>query len=139
MTDRAAMLALIERGYAARRAGDVERLCADFHADATFRMAVSPATTSVALQAKGRENIQATLAGMIGAFHFLDQEFVSILIDQDRAMVHTRTTVRYNPTQVVVVTEILDLWHVTDGEIVELVEFADTALVNHLLAGGAAP
>jgi ketosteroid isomerase-like protein len=40
---------------------------------------------------------------------------------------------RFIPKDRTVTTDILDLWKFENGKVVELVEFADTALINHLM------
>jgi hypothetical protein len=51
----------------------------------------------------------------------------------DAAAVHSCVTLRYIPKNLTVRTEIVDLSKFENEKIVELVEFADTALVNDFM------
>ena len=57
-----------------------------------------------------------------------------MIFDGDRAAVHSRINVRHTAGPEVYTTDILDLFTFRDGKIVELVEFADTALINRMTA-----
>lgn len=133
MTSRAGLLAIIERSYAARRRGDAGEATADFHDDGSFRFAASGTASKLAGTVRGKQQIRDLVSQLTEAFTFLDQEFISIVIEGERASVHSNTTLRHNPTGVQVTTEILDHFLFKDGKIIEFVEFADTALVSQLL------
>jgi ketosteroid isomerase-like protein len=53
--------------------------------------------------------------------------------ESEQAAVHSRVTLRFVPKDLTVSTDLLDLWKFENGKIVELIEFADTALVNDLM------
>jgi ketosteroid isomerase-like protein len=57
-----------------------------------------------------------------------------MMIDGERAAVHSRVKIRYVPRNMTVTTDLLDTFHFRDGKIVEFVEFADTALVKDLMS-----
>jgi ketosteroid isomerase-like protein len=57
-----------------------------------------------------------------------------MVIDGERAAVHSRVKIKYVPRGMTFTTDLLDLFHFNDGKIVELVEFADTALVKDLMS-----
>ena len=47
---------------------------------------------------------------------------------------HSRLTVRFVPKDLTFTTDVTDLFRFKDGKIIELVEFADTALIKHVTA-----
>ena len=133
MTDRETIRALIERAYEARRIGDIEATTATFHPDGKFELVGAKALTAAAGTAQGHAAIRATLAGLIASFEFVQRDFVTFIIDGERAAVHSRVKLRFIPKDRTVTTDLLDLWKFENGKAVELIEFADTALVNDLM------
>jgi len=130
MIDRATIQALIEQGYTARKNGDVEGILSLFHPQGRFQLVGSPEVTSLVGIASGHSALRAAMTGFIAKFEFLQRDVVSILIDGNQAAVHSRVKLRSIPKNRTEMTDILDLWKFEDGKIVELVEFADTALIN---------
>jgi ketosteroid isomerase-like protein len=133
MTDRKAIQALIDQGYHARKTGDVEAIIAIFHPAGRFELSGSKTLTAAAGTAQGHQALRTTFAGFIAAFEFIQRDVISIVIDGERAAVHSRVKMRFIPKDNTVTTDMLDLWKFENGKVVELVEFADTALVNHLM------
>lgn len=131
--DREAIKSLLDRAYEARRTGDIEEIISAFHPDAKFTLAGSEEVTSVVRVSQGHQELRRTLAGLIDNFQFVHRDILSILIDKDRAAVHSRVSLRFVPKDKTVTTELLDLWKFGEGTIIELVEFVDTALVNDLI------
>jgi len=131
--DRDAIMGLIDRAYEARRTEDIEGIIAAFHPDGKFELAGSKDVTAVAGVAKGHQELRTALSGLVRNFEFVQRDILSILIDGDRAAVHSRVKLRFVPKDKVVTTDLLDLWKIENGKIVELVEFADTAVVNDLI------
>jgi len=132
MTDRATLQALIEQGYAARQKGDVEAILALFHPDGRFHLMGAAQFTPVCGLAAGQDALRAAMGGLVAGFAFLQRDIVSLLIDGEQAAVHSHVTLRAVASDKTVTTDILDLWKFRDGKILELVEFADTALINSL-------
>ena len=106
---------------------------AAFHPDGKFQLAGSKEHTAAAGAARGHGELRTTLAGLIAAFQFVERDIISIVIENERAAVHSRVKLRFVPKDRTVTTDLLDLWKFENGKIVELVEFADTALVNDLM------
>jgi ketosteroid isomerase-like protein len=52
----------------------------------------------------------------------------------DRMAVYSRLKVTFIPRNTTFVTEIVDLFRFQDGKIIELIEFADTALIDKILS-----
>jgi ketosteroid isomerase-like protein len=134
MTDRGTIEALIDQIYAARKEGDIEKLMSAFHPDAEFELAGSKAALSVAGVVQGHQNIRATMTGLVAAFDFIERKIVSTVIEDKRAVVHSRVEVRFVPTGKTFTTDILDSFCFRDGKIFKLVEFADTALIKDMLS-----
>jgi uncharacterized protein (TIGR02246 family) len=131
--DREAIKALLERAYEARRTEDIEGIIAVFDPDAKFTLVGSKEVTAVAGIAQGHRKLRIMLSGLIDHFQFVHRDILSILIDNDAAAVHSRVTLRFVPKDKTVTTELLDLWKIENGKIVELIEFVDTALINDLM------
>jgi ketosteroid isomerase-like protein len=132
MTDRATIEALIKQGYAARERGDVDAIIACFRPDGRFHLVGSPQAASICGLAAGHAELRAAMGALVANFEISQRDFVAILIDGNRAAVHSRVKARHVPNDKIVTTDILDLWTFENGEIVEILEFADTALINSL-------
>jgi ketosteroid isomerase-like protein len=132
MTDRGTIEALIDRCYAARQKGDIEALMAAFDPDAVFELAGSKELVPAAEAARGHQNIRAAMTGLIAVFDFMDRDIISMVIDGERAAVHSRAKIKFVPQDRTFTTDLLDSFHFKDGKIVELLEFADTALIRDL-------
>ena len=84
--------------------------------------------------ARGHQNIHTTMTGLIAVFDFIDRDIISMVIDGERAAVHSRVKIKFVPAGRTVTTDLTDSFHFKDGKIVELVEFADTALIKDLMS-----
>jgi ketosteroid isomerase-like protein len=133
MTDRKTIEAVIDRCYAARQKGDIETLMTAFDKDAAFGLAGSKEMVAAVGTARGHGAIRENMTGLIAAFDFIDRNIVCMVIDGERAAVHSRVKIKYVPSDRTFTTDLLDLFHFKDGKIVELTEFADTALVKDLM------
>lgn len=136
MTDRKTMEAVIDRCYAARQKGDIETMMAAFDKDGAFGLAGSKEMVAAVGTAQGHEAIRESMTGLVAAFDFIDRNIICMVIDGERAAVHSRVRIRYVPSDRTFTTDLLDLFHFKDGKIVELTEFADTALVKDLMSPG---
>jgi ketosteroid isomerase-like protein len=134
MASREAMIDTIYRAYDARGKGDIEGLMAAFHPNAVFELKGEKELVEIAGAVQGHANLRAAMTGFIEAFEFLHRDIVSAMVEGDRAAVHSRLTIRFIPKDTVFKSELLDAFKFKDGKIVELVEFADTALIKNLLS-----
>jgi ketosteroid isomerase-like protein len=134
MTDREATRALIVGAYAARDRGDVEGLMSAFHPDAVFQLMGAKTALEVAGAVRGHTNVRASLGGFIEAFKFDKREIISFVIDGERAAVHSRFDATFIPKNRTFMNEVLDLFKFADGKIIELLEFADTALIKDVIS-----
>jgi ketosteroid isomerase-like protein len=133
--NRETMLDLIKLAYAARGRGDLEGLMAAFHPEAVFTLVGDKKALEVAGSVQGHRGLREALGGFIATFQFVERQILSELVEGDRAAVHSRLVVRYNPTNTTRTTECLDLLKFQDGKIIELIEFADTALIKDMMSG----
>jgi hypothetical protein len=88
--DRDATKALLERVYEARRTDDIEGIMTVFHPDGKFELAGSKEAFAIAGVSQGHQELRATLTGLITNFQFVQRDILGILIDDDRAAVHSR-------------------------------------------------
>jgi ketosteroid isomerase-like protein len=130
MATREAMLDTIYRAYDARAKGDIDGLMAAFHPNAVFELKGDKDMLEVAGAVQGHPNVRVALTGFIKTFEFVKRDIVDAMVDGDRAAVHSRLKVRFIPKDVVFTSDVLDTFRFEDGKIIELVEFADTALIK---------
>jgi ketosteroid isomerase-like protein len=133
MLDREQIKGLIDQAYRARDAQDIDGTMAVFHPEAQFQLAGSDEHSKAAIAVRGHHEFREALVGLVAAFQFVERTRLRILIDGDHAAVHSRVRLRFIPKNLTVTTDILDLFRVADGKIIELIEFVDTALVNELM------
>jgi ketosteroid isomerase-like protein len=135
MGNRETKLELIRQAYAARGKGDLEDLMAAFHSEAVFALIGDKNTLEVAGSIRGHRSVREAMEGFIATFQFSERQILSELVDGERAAVHSRFVVRYSPTNAMRTTEVMDLFKFQDGKIVELLEFADTAMIKDMMSG----
>jgi ketosteroid isomerase-like protein len=134
MGKREGMLEVINRAYDARRESDLEGLMSAFHPDAVFTLVGDKSSLAVVGTARGHRELRETLRGFIATFDFVTREILSVIVEGDRAAVHSRLVVRYSPTGETRTADVLDVLRFQDGKIVELIEFADTALIRDMMS-----
>lgn len=134
MTDREAMRALVDKAYAARDRGNVDELMAAFHSKPVFRLSGAKDALPVAETIEGHADLHARMKEFIETFEFKDRRIISFIFDTDRAAVHSQIDVTVVPKSRTFTTEILDLFRFSDGKIIELLEFADTALIRDMMS-----
>ena len=136
MANRETVLGPIRQAYAARDRGDLDELVAAFHPEARFTLVGDKKALDVVGSVQGHRGLREALGGFIATFQFVERQILSELVEEDRAAVHSRLVVRYTPTNETRTTDCLDLLKFQDGKIIELVEFADTALVRDMMSSG---
>ena len=132
MADRETVRKLIEQAYAARDKGDVDGVMTAFHADAVFCLAGERRTLELAGAVAGHSSVREAMCGFIAAFEFIKRDILSMIIDGDRAAVHSRLKIRATAKDVTFTTELVDLFKIEDGKVMMLTEFADTALIKEV-------
>jgi ketosteroid isomerase-like protein len=131
--DRASVEKIVREAYAARQRGDLEATCQHFCDDAQFAVMGSPEASPVAMQANRSDGIREALGGLIAAVDFVEHEVMSVIVEDDRAAVHSRVRVRAKATGDEAVTEMVDLVRLQDRKIASFLQFCDTALAARLL------
>jgi ketosteroid isomerase-like protein len=134
MASREAMIDTIYRAYDARAKGDIEGLMAAFHPNAVFELKGEKDVLEVAGAVQGHPDLRATMVGLIENFEFVKRDIIDAMVEGDRAAVHSRLKVRFVPKDVLFTSDVLDTFRFEDGKIIELVEFADTALIKSVLS-----
>jgi ketosteroid isomerase-like protein len=134
MASREAMIDTIYRAYDARGKGDIDGLMAAFHPNAVFELKGEKDILEVAGAVQGHPDVRTAMIGFIEAFEFVKRDIVDAMVEGDRAVVHSRLKIRFIPKDLVITSDILDRFKFEDGKIIELVEFADTALIKSLVS-----
>jgi ketosteroid isomerase-like protein len=132
MTNRTAVLRVIDAAYAARIRGENETIAAMCAPDAQFELAGEKSLLEGF--PAGPAAFGAAVTQLIDLVQFRSVARVSAVVEGRRAAVHWRATicVAGRPP---VETYLFDLWDVTeDGKIAALVQFSDTALIAQELA-----
>jgi ketosteroid isomerase-like protein len=129
------MLDTIHRAYEARATGDIEGLMTAFHSHGAFELKGEQKHLQVAGLMEGHANVRAAMTSFVDTFKFVKRDIIATVVEGDRAVVHSRVAIRFIPTDTTVETDILDVFTFKDGKIIRLEEFADTAMVKHLMGG----
>ena len=122
MSDRSRVEALLRELYAARAAGELDRLCALFASDALLKISGSSDGKPIAIAARGAEEVRSWLGVLVKTFRLSRQEIVSMVIDGSLAAVQWRASIHSRITGASVPTELVDVFEVKDGLIASYVE-----------------
>ena len=114
---------LLKELHAARTEGQLDRLCALFAPDASFKIAGASDGKPIAITAHGTREIRTWLAVMLKTFKLSRYQMLSMVIDGARAAAHWRVDIHSKITGVVVPTELVDLVEVSGGRITAYREF----------------
>jgi ketosteroid isomerase-like protein len=114
---------LLKELHAARTEGQLDRLCALFAPDASFKIAGASDGKPIAISAHGTKEIRTWLAVMLKTFKLSRYQLLSVVIDGARAAAHWRVDIHSKITGVVVPTELVDLVEVSEGRITAYREF----------------
>lgn len=115
---------LLQQIYAARTAGQLDKLAALFAVDATFKIAGATDGKPISIAARGSAEIRTWLAVMLKTFKLSQFQTLSVVIEGSRAAVHWRVDIHSKITGVVVPTELVDLVEVSDdGRVTAYREF----------------
>jgi ketosteroid isomerase-like protein len=129
---------LIRELYESRLANDVDRCVASFARSAAFRFAGGSEANAVALAGRSPAEVRMLIAELVREWRWKSQEFISTIIDGNKAAVQYRVTTVHVPSGETVTTEVADVITAADGKVVEFVQFVDTATIAALAAQGAA-
>jgi len=127
MDTRAAIEAVLDKAYAARRAEDAGAVAACFCEDGQFKANGWPTA------ARTHAERHSAVKDLFAAFALLEMHLHCRIIDPPRAVVHWRGKFRAQNGQVGD-TDVLDLIEVRDGKIASLTTFFDTGYAAALSA-----
>jgi len=133
MTSRGAIMETIMRAYKAREEGNIDDLMAAFHPNAVFELKGDKGVLEVAGAVEGHSNVRAALSQFIENFQFKKRDILDVIVEGDRAAVHSRLEVSFVPKSKLFTSDVLDTFRFEDGKIIRLVEFADTALIKSVV------
>lgn len=134
---QAEMEKLVRDLYGARLGNDLKNAAGYFSADSRFAINGAMEASNIALNISGKAKIEELLTDLFRTWQWTEQDIKHILIQDNRAAVHYRLKARFMPTGAIVDTEICDLLTFQDGQLTEIIQFLDTALVGRLM--GQAP
>jgi ketosteroid isomerase-like protein len=134
---REQMLDVMRAGYAARVAGDVEKVLEIFTPDAKFVLNAAPPQTIVACATEGCSGMRTALTRLVDVFEFQALEVIDAVVEGSKAAIRTRFTVKSQATGKTEVTEWLDLVEFRDGKVASFTEFFDSAAADRLMASSA--
>jgi ketosteroid isomerase-like protein len=119
---RSSVETLVRELYAARAAGELERLCALFAPDALLKISGSSDGKPIAIAARGAQEIRCWLGVLVKTFRLSGHEILSTTIDGPRAAVHWRAGIHSRITGVSVPTELVDVIEVSGQRITSYIE-----------------
>lgn len=134
--DRAKIEAIIERTYAARKAGDLDALAAMFTPDGEYRLAGAADAFPRAMTARGAAEIKRAIGSLVREFQWIDVVPLDLLVDGDKAARRWQANVRHITSGQVFQTEGSDIWTFREGRVASLVQFVDTAAVAEIVNAG---
>jgi ketosteroid isomerase-like protein len=123
MTQRLEIEKLLRELYAARVEGQLDRLCALFSVQASFKIVGASEGKPIAITARGSGEIRAWLAVMLKTFKLSRYQQLGVVIEGARASVHWRADIHSKITGVIVPTELVDLVEISDGKVSGYHEF----------------
>jgi len=118
--------------YAARLANDAKGCAGFFDAAATLRFAGAENTGPIAISSRSLSAIQEHLVELVRVFQWTSFEIVSLIIEGNRAAVHSRVTTTHTPTRQSLTTEVVDMVTVEGRKVIDFLEFVDTARIAEL-------
>jgi ketosteroid isomerase-like protein len=123
MTDRTEIEGLVRELHAARVAGDLERLCRVYAADARLRIAGSSDGKPIAIDASRILRIKPWLSILVKTFRLRGYELLSLTVDGTKAAAHWRVDIESKITGISTATELVDLIEVRNGLVSSQIEF----------------
>jgi ketosteroid isomerase-like protein len=129
---RRKVIRVLKELVAARAAGDAKRIAKLFAPNSVLRFSGSPELGPMTAVHKGRDAIEAAVAGLCQTWDFGDFPVVSTHFDGATAYSYRKGVVRHLPSGAIFNFEMLDRIVFKRGQIVEFVEFMDTDKVRRV-------
>lgn len=120
--------------YAARRNGQFEQFAAGFAEDGSMRIVADSRLVPEAGPFRGRAAISKGVRQLFQRYEYVDGLVVDVVAEFDLAVIRRQLTLRSSITGAVADFDVADFVRFRNGEIIELVQFMDTASLA-VLAG----
>jgi ketosteroid isomerase-like protein len=126
---------IIRNLYAARVAGDADRVVAGFADDVTFHFNGEGAEfPGLDGPIKGKKAVAATIRHLTESFRFEEWREQSLIAEGDQAALHWTARVVFTPTGQSEIMDVQDLFAFKDGKVIELRQSTDTAKIKALVS-----
>ena len=136
--DAIATEARIEELYEARRSNDAKACLDCFAETGSFSMAMFRNGGEARLASTGRMALANQLSVLVDTWEWVDRVVLNTFVNGLEAAVRYRLVAKHLPSGETIVTEIMDYIRLDPQlQIVELVEYLDTAMVERLAASEA--
>jgi ketosteroid isomerase-like protein len=132
----AANVALLRQLYAAYGRKDAGPLLASLHEDAELTIVAHPAQFAFGGTHRGPAGVARAIALIDRDFEWLDYGARDFIAEGDRVVALTGGVIQHRATGKRLNLGLVDILRISDGRIVELVEFFDTGTVLALAASG---
>ncbi len=113
--------------YAARRRGEADVFAAGFAEDGVFHILGDSRLIPEAGPRQGRRAVASVINQCYRNYEYVDALVVDVIADINHACIRRHLTLRSRETGAVGDFDVMDFIRFRDGEIVELVQFIDTA------------
>ena len=123
MTQRTEIEHLLQGLYAARADGNLEGVCQAFADDVRFEIAGASPASRMAITAQGLAEARKWLTLLVKSFHISDLAILGMIIEDAKAAVQWRASIRSRITGIAVATDLVDLVQVRNGRIAIYTEF----------------
>ena len=133
MTSRSHIEAAVRSLWEARLRGDLEGALKDAAENVVYGMNAR-GTGQESQRAQGKAAIRPILQQLFETWRFDDWKEISLLIDEEKALLHWTARVTFVPTGKSENFDVFDLITFQDGEIVDYHQSTDTALMMSLAA-----
>lgn len=135
MNRRDEIEAIVRTVYEARVRGDIDTVMKHFAPDAHFSLVGSASASPVPMTCTGHGAIRETMRRLCESFEFIRADMLSLVVEGDRATIHSEVHIRVPATSREAVTEFADMVRFEGNKIASFKQFADTALATQLIAG----
>lgn len=123
MTDQQTAGEVLKELHEARIAGQLDRMCGLFAADARFRIAGSSDGKPITMSANGIGEIRPWLSMLVKTFRLTEYTMLSTVVEGTNGVIHWRADIVSKVTGTAVQTEFVDLIELRAGRIGAYTEF----------------
>ncbi len=123
MSDRERAESLLRELYAARVAGDLDRMCKLFRDDVRFKITGCSEGKPIAIRAASGAEVRQWLALMLKTFRLSGFEIRAMVVEGSQASVHWQADISSRITGSTIPTELVDVVQLAEGRIAGFLEF----------------